>query len=71
VPLGKNNSIGFGVWRQDGSPGKAVLRWPFLQSLLIFVPVLPLNRYFIGLKTLRWVRMLQFCIESEKDDHRR
>jgi hypothetical protein len=32
VPRGKGNS--FGICRQDGSPGGAVLWWPILQSLL-------------------------------------
>jgi hypothetical protein len=41
----------FSVCRQDGSPGRAVCRWPFLQSPL---HVIPLDRNISGLKVLRW-----------------
>ena len=41
------------IW--DGSPGGAVPRWLFLQSLPHFVPVLPLDRSNSGLKFWRWV----------------
>ena len=34
--LGNGNSFRFGVCRHDGSPGGAVPRWPFLQSLFHF-----------------------------------
>ena len=44
-PLAHGNSVRFGVYRQDGSPGRAVPGWPFLQSLFhFFAPVLPLDR---------------------------
>ena len=35
--LDYSNSVGFGVCRQDSSPGGAVPRWPFLQSLLHYL----------------------------------
>jgi hypothetical protein len=58
MPFDHGNSVGFGVYRHDGSPCGAFPGWPFLQSLFhffFFVPFLPLNRNISGLKTLRCV----------------
>jgi hypothetical protein len=47
VPFG--NSVGLGVCRHDGSLGSAVLRWPFLQSLLHLLSLFFLwRRTFLG-----------------------
>ena len=52
APLGNDNSVGFGVCRQDVSPGGAAL--PSV-SAPYFGPIFPLDKNISGLKTLRWV----------------
>jgi hypothetical protein len=45
----------FSVCIWDGSPGRAVPEWPFLQSAPQFVFIFPLDRSNSGLKIWRWV----------------
>jgi hypothetical protein len=49
-----SNSVGFGGYKHDVSPGGAVPSWPFLQSLFHFLSQFFLwTETFLGQKTLR------------------
>jgi hypothetical protein len=51
MPVDPCNNVGFGICRHDGSPGGAVAKWYFFQSLFhLFVSVLPLYWNISGLK---------------------
>jgi hypothetical protein len=52
--LGISNSVGIWCLQMGWIPMWGRLRWPFLQSLRLFVPACPLDRSNSGLIFLRW-----------------